>query len=376
MILKAYRKNIEILSSFYENPFPAELANQLQLQYALVSASLSNFLPALPVEKHSFVYRQILLHQKLSLLDESNYAGMDQLEVQYQEDYHISQFRSQPAIFCTAHNGSYRLINFYLKKLQIPYALVANKNIILTEKERFQENYDHFYVKDCFPLEIIDAEEPTSLMRMLRAIKNGKSLLIYVDGNTGSGNQQENQHSVPVAFLAQQLLVRSGPSYLSIKTNTPIIPVISFKPSLYKNILLFFPIIYPSTQSVVDRVQICNITQRIYDHLASIILINPTQWEAWLYLHKVAKVDTSKNILLSENLSGTNDVIFNSREFGIFKTGTRCFLLQKNTYSSFPIDDSLYDFLSFRLPSELKDISIAEGLLDQLCSERIVLKPK
>ena len=90
-------------------------------------------------------------------------------------------------------------------------------------------------------------------------------------------------------------------------------------------------------------------TQDIYDLIAPIIKQYPEQWEAWLYLHKVA--DTTDNnhdsndelIILPED----NDKLrFNSSSFGIFKIFKDSFLFKKSNYKSYRISDAVYDLLA------------------------------
>jgi len=212
MDLKEYRSNISRLYSDFDKSFAPEIMEQLSAQYAFVSASLSNFLPAIPISRHEALYRQVLLHQKISILDETSpWHPMQELQCGFLENIDMNIIRNHPAVFCTMHTGSYRLINYFLKQHRIPFVLVANKQIVDTEKDRFEKHYNAFAVEGGLPLSLIDAEHPISALMMFRALKKGYSLLLYIDGNTGAGEAfAENENICSVNFLAQNIYARSG----------------------------------------------------------------------------------------------------------------------------------------------------------------------
>ncbi|MFT3947192.1 MAG: hypothetical protein QM763_09485 [Agriterribacter sp.] len=368
-----YEKEISSLYNQYAKPFTADIMEQLGVQFALVSANLSNFLPTIPVTDHERFYRNILLHQQLSLMDEIMPAdAMQHIIIENESGFNFSLLKQAPAIFCTIHLGSYRLINYFLKKNYIPFALVANRNIILKESERFNRNFEKYHVENGHSLQIIDAEESTSAIKMIRALKQGVSLLIYMDGNTGAGIPA-NQNLCTIDFLAQQLAVRSGIAYMSIKTKTPIIPLVSYRTDRFANNLRFLPSVLSSFEIVDEKAAIQRTMQQLYNQISQAIIKYPYQWEAWLYLHKSAKITPANYANINKSNNDTSQIAFNSHEFAIFKINTRSFLLQKNTYSSCLIDEALFDFLSSCLPFHLGDITIAPGLLTTLFNKRIII---
>lgn len=373
MTFHNYLSKLSALSDFYERSLPAAMIQQLQLQYAFVSASLSNFLPQLPVEDHHMIYRRILLHQQLSLLDESFPRVMQHLLLEVPPGFSVLAFRRQPAIFCTFHNGSYRLINFLLKRERIPYALLAGGKILSQEKSRFEKNFSRYKVKDSFPLSFIDAEHPAAAIAMLRALRQGKSLLVYLDGNTGTGAASaDNAHLCNIAFLAQRLLVRSGVAFLADRCAVPLVPVINYRTDLRHNTLRFFA---PVTVPGVGQEAAALAMQQLYDHLTPLLISDPSQWEAWLYLHKYARVSPVSAITgTPRSVPAYGGFVFNSGEFATFKTGQQGFLLRKNAYASFPISENLYDLLSRAAYTGIDHTAIAPELLKQLYREGIIVK--
>lgn len=372
--LQEYTQKLQELHALFNHNLSTEIMDQLSAQYALVSASVHNFLPAIPVSNHPYLYNQVLLHQKISILDETAPWAMENLEYDTTQNFDISTFQNKAAVFCTMHMGSYRLINFLLKQYRIPYVLIAGKNVIQAAKDQFEQHYNNYPVQGGYPLSIIDAEHPSSAIMMFRALKQGKSLLLYLDGNTGAGNAAPgSSNSCAVHFLAQQLNVRCGAAYLAIKANAPLVPVLSYKPSMLTNRIRVFDPVYPTRceQGIKHTMQL--LMQQVYSAFQTIIRLYPGQWEAWLYLHKSAKI-IQRNPVPQTAITHGEYVNFNWTEFAIFNIDNHFFLLRKNTYTSFPIDGKLYDFLSYCLPSHIKNIALENVLLDELLSERIVIK--
>lgn len=374
MTLEEYNNQLEHLQSFCDNNFASSLQEELSAQYAFVSANLSNFLPGIKTSEHPSIYHQILFHQKLSILDEAFPRAMNDLKVKYAPGINIDVFQTKPAIFCTMHMGSYRLINFFLKQQHIPFALVANKNIVETEREKFERHYNNFPVDGAFPLSIIDAEHPASAITMFRALKQGKSLLIYIDGNTGSGNlSSDNDNLCCIDFLSQKIYARSGAAYLALKAQVPIIPVIAFKPSIFSNTLQFLKPIYPFLRKDEMKCSLLKTIQAVYKQMEEIIKMYPGQWEGWLYVHKSVK--NIQPYKLPEKVAVQKDYIhFNADKYAMFKIDNRTFLLCKNSYHSHLINKKIYNFLLESLPTHMDNITLNNSLLNTLLSEKIILK--
>ena len=71
----------ELLNDFKQGLKIKEDEN-LNGQYHMVSAALVNYLPAITVGKHEEIYKSILLHQKLSILEQSTYESLDFVEME------------------------------------------------------------------------------------------------------------------------------------------------------------------------------------------------------------------------------------------------------------------------------------------------------
>ena len=358
------------------NKFNIYNDNDLMGKYNLVSAGLYNFLPDIEFENHESIFENILFHQKRGIENQKNFSHLDQAEIlglkQVNNSYKLHQ-----SIFCSFHLGSYRLINLFLIKNKIAYTLVISKRLL---KEQGNDYLD-FYIKQCdrdvVGFEVIDADSPTSTMNMVKHLKNGRSLLIYTDGNLGSGVDIKNsRNTCLIDFMSQKIYARTGVAYLSYILNIPIIPVFSYLSTKNKDVLKFEKQIMPDLKST--KLEYCKyVTSLIYGNAEALIRRYPDQWEGWLYLHKIAVIDKTienkKRIFLNLKNNKNTNLIFNKLDFGLFQIGSTYYLFQKKGYKSYQISKDLYKLLLENIRS-LKNIHIEnQETLNYLIKNEVVI---
>lgn len=343
-------------------------------QYNMVSTALVNYLPALDVKDHKEIYKNILLHKKLSILEQSTYESLDFVTMENCSDEMVSLLKNKPTIICTFHTGSYRLLNLFLMKNKIPYSLVVGKNVVEQEGEAFRNIYNSLpgnQHENNFS--IIDAENATVGLQMLRAIKSGRSLVLYMDGNTGAGAATtKNDNRCHIDFLGQQIFARKGIAFLAHAANIPIVTVASYRASWTDIRLKFFDPILPDINK--DRGQFAEeTTQRIYNLIAPLIKRYPEQWEAWLYIHKVAHIKHFETGRIDKKVTSvTEKITLDSFRFGIFKINGSSFLLRKSNYSFYEINNSLYNILVNCDKGHVKKDCIDYPLLNQLYEQGVI----
>jgi lauroyl/myristoyl acyltransferase len=343
-------------------------------QYNMVSTALVNYLPTITVDKHETIYKDILLHQKLSILEQSTYKSLDFVEMENCTDEILNLLKNGPSIISTFHTGSYRLINLFLMKNKIPYSLVVGKNVVEQEGEAFKKIYSSLPGNaGGNNFDIIDAENASVGLQMLRAIKNGRSLLLYMDGNTGAGAATtKNDNRCKVDFLGQQIFARKGIAFLSHAANIPIVTVTGYRASWNNIRLKFFDPIFPDAGK--ERGLFAEeTTQKMYDLVAPIIEKYPEQWEAWLYIHKVANIiNPDRNQTVKRVSRITEKIALDSFRFGIFKLAGASFLLKKSNYSFYEINNKLYDFLAKCTNEPVKKDCIDYTLFNQLYEQGVI----
>jgi lauroyl/myristoyl acyltransferase len=373
MLAKNYTRQLNLFCRHYE-ALDIRNNDKLSMQYNIVSASLLNFLPEIEVGRHESIYRSILLHQRLSVFEQDHPAILENVSMENLAPGTLTAIKQRPAIICTFHLGSYRLINLLLVKYNLPFSLVIAKSVIKAQGDTYTALYDKISEgNNAGDFDLIDAEEPNAAIQMLRSLKKGKSLVVYVDGNTGSGSlsrQKENSCCLP--FLHQQIAARKGIGFLAHAANTPVLPVICYRKSVKDIVLRFHEIIDPEPD--MERNTFAQtLMKKLYDFASPLIRTYPEQWEAWLYLHKVANIiNPVKRKQEPEQLHQADNLIFNDRLFGLFKTSSAHYLFNKTSYMSYPIDKNLYALLQ---NAPIKKNNIDVNLLSELYKNRALITP-
>lgn len=330
---------------YHSNDLVCEKEYLCEGRFELVSAGLVNYLPAISAEQHATLYQQLLMHQQLSVQEQFEPAVLNKISCEGDAQAGLLYMKQQPAIVCTMHTGSYRVLNLYLLQQGISFALVAGKEVLEKEGDAFRKMYRLLSEKEDAELQLIDAEESHAGIQMLRALKTGKSLVLYLDGHTGAGTKtNENANSCVVDFLNQQLYVRKGIAYLAHAAKVPIMPVACYRKSMEDMRLLFYDLMPANELMNRDDFAVAT-TQQLYTLFSELIARYPEQWEGWLTIHQNVKLINRVTIQRPTVLKKGENLLFDCARFGIFKTGGMPFLLDKYRYLFYPVSDELYELL-------------------------------
>lgn len=326
-------------------------------QYNLVSTALTNFLPSLPIADHANIYEEILFHKRTSAAEQLDLSVLDRIIFEGHHKEALEILRSQPAIICTYHTGSYRMLNLYLTQQNIPFTVVLSSAVLKSEQESLIHQASSITGKnDNICVGFIAAEEPNALLQMIRTVKQGRSLVLYIDGNTGSGiNTSRNDNSCVVHFLNSSLYARKGIAFLAARLQVPLIAVANYRTSSNQTCMRFFkPCFVSNTTNSITAM-----TQQLYDNISSIVADLPGQWEAWLYIHKVAIPNAKESLNTSNTITNNKDhYVFNPTSYAIMNHLGDCFLIDKLRYAFYTIDKQLYQYLkdSFSRPVSVRNI--------------------
>jgi len=72
-----YTTSRDQLVNTYKANLNLQEDDNLNGQFNMVSAGLVNYLPDIDIDQHEKIYKNILLHKKLSILEQSDYAALD-----------------------------------------------------------------------------------------------------------------------------------------------------------------------------------------------------------------------------------------------------------------------------------------------------------
>lgn len=325
-------------------------------------ASLRYFLPDQP--NHEQILRRVLLNQELSRIDECLVEQptvlqqqLAQTEITDPQHWLTVAASGKPVLFCTFHYGSYGLINGLLATQGIDFALPVSSQIFQQLKPRYDRNMQLLQEQSPATLgkmQLLDAESSTLLLQLRRKVKAGHSLLFYLDGNAGVGGMQSsNENMTPIRWFDQSIQSRIGLSFISHFLQIPIVPVLCYRRGLLQNTLYFGDALQPQMQEATADVH-QQVTQQLFDFLATFVRKDPSQWEAWMYLHRFIStpplLSEPKTIVLDNDKTlsfnhqkyqllkyGSQLVVFDSSHFRYFTVPTDCSAVVEDLYRQ-PLD--------------------------------------
>lgn len=309
--------------------------------FVLASTNLSQFLPKINKNKHKRIVKEILYHQKLTWNQQSNLSVIKKCKIKgYKIDESI-----EPSIFCSFHLGVYRLNLSYLLYKKIPVSLVASSEVIRKQKNEIINHYKNITGKEDFV--IINSESSTSLLQMARELKNGRSLFIYIDGNSGVGGiSREKGSMLKTKFFNRPIFVRKGVAFLSHFTKTRIILMMSYRKCLINNIQIYNPI-YPSLTN--EREKYCiEKTNYIYSLFSEYLKKYYKQWEGWFYIHKYLDTKSLNSNYREEIVKEKKHYQFNKKRYDFIFIDKDIYLFDRYTYLSYKIDSDNHKLLTNR----------------------------
>jgi lauroyl/myristoyl acyltransferase len=359
----------EIINRFLSPTFKELIEKYNKLNdFNLVSSIVSYLLPEIEVSFHETIYRNMLVHQSLSGLEQSHPEMVTEIGLNSKSRKTLKKIKQSPHIIATFHTASYRLINHLLKQNEIPYTLVISKSGMRKNGDEFIRINQAIYGEN---FKMIDAESEGALFSMIKEIKSGKSLLVYLDGNTGTGGNDINKEKLAtIDFLNAIISVRKGTGYLSHITNIPMVSAICYREG-FEKIHIDFPT-YTKPDKNIDRDTYAeSMMKLIYNSLGEYLKKYPDQWEAWTYLYKnipFEKYYTSsapKETTVSKDVSvqPSKLVKFNLEHYSLFTNNKKYFVMDKHSFLSYPLEKKYAEVLisamfnSFDLNSSKFDVT-------------------
>lgn len=339
-------------------------------QYFFTIANMQNLLPELFEHRSGEeVFVDYLIKKSLAPLDQQITERV--YELRMAGDFvPVLKDRISPRIFCAFHLGSYRTIIGCLARLGYNFSLVVNNDLFTKQKEEIfrsvatiNQLYGHSSNFD-----VLNAEQLGTATLIAKKIEEGQSIIIYADGNTGTGGtSRQDEKLLKVNFLEQKVFVRMGIPYLAHLKQIPIVPVVSPKDGFVETLVHFYPSIHPRNDE--KRAAFCSrVMQTLYDLLAQNLVKYPLQWEGWLSIHKQLDLDhlsekIQKTVWPVEALSNTLTV--NDQRFGLYEYGSNYYLFDMATYRTYPITAAFFEKLRpywaiGRAESDRKSLSIEE----------------
>ncbi|BAV05891.1 hypothetical protein FLA_1903 [Filimonas lacunae] len=349
----------------------------LNRTFNFVSANLLNFLPEIEADAHEQFFKDLLYHQKLSALDSNHPALVQALQLEGEFQQAMQLMQQGPCIICTFHMGSNRLLNHFLAYHQVPFAIVMANHIASGEGDGFQEMFAGVYQQQGGEsLTLIEAQKPDAALKMLRELKKGKSLLVYIDGNTGAGDDSfRNENRCKIDFLGGSIYARSGVCYLAHLANVPVVTAVCYRQATNDIRLRFGSPVYPDIQQN-RRAYATAATQAIYNFFTPLLKRYPEQWECWMYLHR--NVDCNSMVAVDSapqpGQPATGSFQLNKSRFGFFNIGEELYLFNKKTYTSYRVNHDIYQLLYTSFSKPVHSETVNTRVFEQLYANRVFVQ--
>ncbi|MGC4130609.1 MAG: hypothetical protein QM564_13885 [Bergeyella sp.] len=326
--------------------------------YLMVSANLLTYLPHLSNEERYKQVQNIQFNRNLSIIDQHYFEVLNNLKVIDKFDI-IEKSINSSFIFVTYHTGSYRLFLQLLSKKGVPFSLVTEERFIKEQGDVVKSIFKKLRENPNEELEILPAENPKLMFELMNRLRNGISVVFYIDGNTGATDKDldKNKNLFKINFLNHHIYARQGIAYLAYLSKVPLVTAVAKRNKNLSNRLLIKPI---STNSLMKKGRngfINTITQKLYGELEIFLKKHPEQWEGWFYVDKFFKPEITQDVSEKIKLKSNKKVSL-CLEDSVYLTKydeEHAFLVTKKDYQIMKITNLLYDVLDFfRTPQLVK----------------------
>lgn len=350
-------------------------------QYCFAYANFKTFMPEIVTGNNGEdVFVELLKVRARTPLDQRYLERIDEIELSGEYEQ-VVQRQGGPFIFCSYHLGSYRNVVLFLASLGYDFTLLVDQGVYDNQKEETERLVaaanQRYGVKSEF--QVLNAEEFGSAMTMLKHLREGKSILAFIDGNRGSGGTPKDESQVlKIGFMKREIYVRQGLAYISHVTGCPIVPVVSYRKTLDDITLHFYPRILPNT-GLGKKAYCIQTTEQLYQYLETNLKQYPMQWEGWLYIHKY--LDTSDLMPVAVQIPQKKEGLswqFNQQRFGLFEFGGEWHLFDFDTYQTYIIPESVFRWFEKVIAAGSVEAVIDEAYsndewLDQLKEQQVLI---
>lgn len=363
-----YKNNVENLrSKIYSTGFDEMTKMGLLSTYLTVSANVATYFPNINNIEHHKLVQNIQFHRALSYVDQHFHHLLDTVLIEDSSNV-LAQSLTQSHIYVTYHTGSYRMFIQHLNRNNVPFCMVTQQKFIDDQGETVQKLIKEVANDENKELEILPAENPRLLFELLKRLKNGISVVFYIDGNTGASDKKANENSnlFKMDFLGHHIFARQGIALLAYLSKVPLATAIATRSSDLSNTIQIKSIETISLIEQYSRNDFINlVTQTLYKELEDFLIKNLEQWEGWFYIHKFFETEDlenlKSNILLDPNCTHPITVATDQFIHMLKHDEKNIFLVKKKEYQVMKISEYVYDVLIFF--NEPKQININKDLV-------------
>jgi lauroyl/myristoyl acyltransferase len=338
-----YRQELEDCRKHFERVDLIKEQGYL-MKFTTFSATVENLLPDIPRQTHATLFRELLLQQVFTTFDQQCLAAGDLVKLR--GSHKALKKAAGPRIYCTYHLGSYRLLTSVLFRQGVDCVLLVGSSMNRTQGDDMAEHIEGLRQKHGLTniFRVVEAGSPSAGLTVLRELKAGRSLIVYVDGSPETGPEAgEETQFLSVRFGNRRVLTRKGVGYLSHATGIPIVPVVGYRQPDMTNVLHCLKPIRPISKS--DRELYCQeALQQLYDAFWPFLNQYPEQWEGWNFIHLFLE---PKRVKPSGRRHAEADIrpVFNQDRYSLCDLQQAPILFDRQLYQTYEITEDLRDLL-------------------------------
>lgn len=340
---------------------------QLSYRYTLFCANIKKFLPLINPKEYYKMFQDLLYYQYSSDIEQNSLDYLDASKIINRSNINLDNYKNEhPIIFATFHLGSYRLINSLLYEKGFKIALIIDESVFASQLTKFTDTLNNVLrPKENSDLVILNVNDRTSIFKLKQLISEGYVMSVYLDGNKSINNKKQDfsKGYIKIPFLNNKIFVKNGVGMLAKFLNAKIVPVVAYRDDLDTNFIEFGSEIsindYKSKEEFsIKSIELC------YKKLEEKLILYPTQWECWLYIHDWFIRDFNVPYSNIKNLKKE----FNTERYNTFIVKECYFIFDLYSYQSFPIEKKLFEALK---NNKYDDIEI--NLQNELIQKNILI---
>ncbi len=226
---------------------------------------------------------------------------------------HIRSCFAQGGVFATYHFGDYRYVPF-----QIYESTNMNKensiDIVVDtesyESERSLTKWNELREKN--NVNYIISENHSSGLKLLKILRKSGSILLYLDGNSGLGN---DSYEIFVRHLSSTVQIRSGIFRLVALLQKPICIIVADQSKQGRSRIIAYEPFF------VNKNQLELAVEKAYSFFRNALKKNPHLWRFWFRHHRYVKEWGTPTLHCEKSIN--IDWYSEDKKFGIdLRTGT------------------------------------------------------
>ncbi|MCK8492467.1 hypothetical protein M0L20_11440 [Spirosoma sp. RP8] len=325
------------------------------MKFTTFSANVENIMPFIPRSEHETLFQELLLQQVFTTFDHQCLTAGDLVKTSGAQEL-LTKLDS-PRIYCTYHLGSYRILTSLLFRRGVDCVLLLGSNANRHQGEGMIEHAEGLRKKYNLTniFRIVEANSPSAGLTVLRELKAGRSLIVYVDGSPETAPEPgEEDKFISVPLGDRRVLTRKGVAYLSHATGVPIVPVVCYRQPDLRNVVHCLDPIRPIRHS--DRDMYCQeaMTQ-LYKAFWPYLKRYPAQWEGWTYINSFLEPEEPKR---TEQGRWPARPRFNQDRYTLCDLEKAPILFDRRLYQTYEITEDLRDLLL-----NINSVDSVEGLV-------------